>query len=107
MKTSSTLAAGLVVTAALVALGSAAGRGKAPAPPPAPDSAAVMAAERSVDSLAANERAFAAYSVANGMKPAFVTFLGRDALIFRRGFANGRKAWEARKNPPGTLNWAP
>src|SRR5947208_1274253 len=52
-------------------------------------------------------RAFAATSVEQGMKPAFLTYLGHDGLVFRRGIVNGRKVWEARKNATGTLNWAP
>ncbi|HTM57550.1 MAG TPA: hypothetical protein VL123_03970 [Candidatus Udaeobacter sp.] len=107
MNLSSKVAAGLIVTAALVALGTASGKSKNPPAPQAPDSAAVSAAERSLDSLAATERAFAAMSVEQGMKPAFLNYLGRDGLVFRRGIVNGRKVWEARKNATGTLNWAP
>ena len=106
MKIASRWAAGLVVTAALVGLSTASGKSKTPPPPP-PDAAAVAAADRSLDSLAATERAFAAYSVEHGMKDAFLAYLGKDGLVFRRGLVNGQKLWKARKNPPGTLNWAP
>ena len=70
------------------------------------DSLALLAAESALDTLAATERAFAALAVEKGMHEAFVHYLGRDGLVFRRGFVNGLKSW-AQRNPPGTLDWAP
>jgi len=65
------------------------------------------AAVAALDTLAETERAFSALSVKSGKKEAFLHYLGRDGLIFRRGFVNGRKSWEARNDPAGTLTWAP
>lgn len=69
-------------------------------PEPAVDHAAF-------DSLVASERAFAALSRAEGMRPAFLTYLASDGVIFRPGPVNGRSVWEARENPKATLAWEP
>ena len=93
--------------AALAVVASLPARGPAAPNATATDSLAQIRAESALDSLAATERAFAALSVEEGMKVAFLQNLGRDGLVFRRGLVNGRKSWEARGNPAGTLDWAP
>ena len=76
--------------------------GGAPAPqPPVPEG------HTPLDTLVATERAFSAMSVAQGMKPAFLAYLAADGLVFRPGPVNGRKVWNARTNPAGTLIWEP
>ena len=64
-------------------------------------------ARTSLDTLIMTERAFSQLSVERGMKTAFLTYLAADGLIYRPGPVNGRKVWNARANPPGTLIWAP
>jgi ketosteroid isomerase-like protein len=63
--------------------------------------------EAALDSLVANERAFAALSVAKGMKVAFLTYLAEDAVLFRPRAVNGRKDWEAKPASTATLLWEP
>lgn len=65
------------------------------------------AADAARDSLVASERAFAALSVARGMKEAFLTYLTEDAILFRPTATNGRKSWEARPASTATLLWEP
>ena len=64
-------------------------------------------AEAALDSLVAGERAFAALSVAKGMKEAFLTYLSTDAVIFQPRAVNGRTVWEARPASAATLKWEP
>jgi ketosteroid isomerase-like protein len=64
-------------------------------------------ANAALDSLVASERAFAAMSVAKGMKDAFLTFLAEDAVVFRPTATNGRKVWEERPPSTATLLWEP
>lgn len=63
--------------------------------------------EAALDSLVANERAFAALSVAKGMKEAFLTYLAADAVVFQPRAVSGRKVWEARPASAATLKWEP
>lgn len=65
------------------------------------------AADAVMDSLVSSERAFAALSVAKGMKEAFLTYLADDAIVFQPTATNGRKAWEARSASPNSLHWEP
>lgn len=65
------------------------------------------AAEDALDSLVTHERAFAALSVAKGMKQAFLTYLAEDAVLFRPRAVNGRKDWEAKPASTATLLWEP
>jgi ketosteroid isomerase-like protein len=65
------------------------------------------AVENALDSLVANERAFAALSVSKGMKHAFLTYLAEDAVLFRPRAVNGRKDWEAKPASTATLLWEP
>lgn len=64
-------------------------------------------ADAALDSLVASERAFAAMSVAKGMKDAFLTYLAEDGVVFRPTATNGRKVWEARPPSTATLTWDP
>lgn len=57
--------------------------------------------------LIAAEREFSARSVKNGMKDAFLAFMAEDGVLFRPTPTNGKKSWEARENPRGTLIWEP
>jgi ketosteroid isomerase-like protein len=41
------------------------------------------------------------------MKEAFLTYLAEDGVIFRPPAVNGRKLWQERSNPSGTLIWEP
>jgi len=81
---------------------------RAPAPeggggePPYAAHAAAM-----LDTLAQTERSFSALSGESGMKDAFLFYLAKDGLVYRRGFVNGRKSWKDRPNPAGTLRWSP
>ncbi len=63
--------------------------------------------EGPLDSLVANERAFAALSVAKGMREAFLTYLAEDAVLFQPRAVNGRKVWEGRPASAATLKWEP
>ena len=63
-------------------------------------------AQQSIDGLIKAERDFAAYSVANGTKEAFLKFLDSAGVIFDNGKAvNGIEAWSKREKRPGVLNW--
>jgi ketosteroid isomerase-like protein len=64
-------------------------------------------ADAALDSLVANERAFAAMASAKGIKPAFLTYLSEDAVVFQPTATNGRKFWEARPETKATLRWEP
>ncbi len=59
------------------------------------------------DGLARAERAFAAASVASGMKAAFLDALADDATLFRPGPVNGKAFIAARPDGPFVLDWAP
>jgi ketosteroid isomerase-like protein len=72
-----------------------------------PLAAPAFAASRPIDTLADAERGFAAMSVAQGMRPAFLEWLAEDAVIFRPGPLNGQQSWRARSAPAGVLDWAP
>jgi ketosteroid isomerase-like protein len=69
--------------------------------------ASPAAGDAALDSLVASERAFAAMSVANGMKVAFLTYLAEEAVVFRPTATNGRKAWESKPPSTETLLWEP
>jgi ketosteroid isomerase-like protein len=58
-------------------------------------------------SLAAAESAFAAESVALGMRTAFLNVLSEDAIVFEPDPQNGRKAWTAKKDSAAVLSWKP
>lgn len=65
------------------------------------------AADAALDSLVAAERAFAARSVARGMKDAFLAYLAEGSVMFQPGPVDGRKLWEARPASAATLSWEP
>jgi ketosteroid isomerase-like protein len=60
--------------------------------------------------LVAAERAFSKFSVDRGIKPAFLQFLGDDAIVFAPRATRGRKAYEEQPDEPEprtTLVWSP
>jgi ketosteroid isomerase-like protein len=57
--------------------------------------------------LAAAESAFAAQSVREGMRAAFLAWLAPDATLFRAGPVNGPAAIAAKPDPPVVLDWRP
>jgi len=65
-------------------------------------------AQKGIDSLIQVEKYFAAYSVANSTKEAFLKFLDSAGIIFDKGKpANGITTWKKREKGPGILNWHP
>src|SRR5580765_6563956 len=94
------------VAVAILPLTCAVATGKTPSKSEA-DSLARSYESALLDTLADTERAFSALSVEKGMKEAFLHYLAADGLVFRPGPVNGRKVWEARTNPRGTLIWEP
>jgi ketosteroid isomerase-like protein len=58
-------------------------------------------------SLAAAETAFAAQSMREGMRAAFLAWLAPDATIFRDGPVNGPALIASRPQPPIDLAWRP
>lgn len=58
-------------------------------------------------SLAAAETAFAAQSVREGMRAAFLAWLAPDAVLYRDGPVNGHAAVAAKPDPPIVLDWRP
>lgn len=64
-------------------------------------------ADAALDSMVANERAFAAMSSARNTKEAFLHYLAEDAVVFMPRATNGRKAWEARPVSAAKLLWEP
>lgn len=58
-------------------------------------------------SLAAAETAFAAQSVREGMKAAFLAWLAPDATMFRNGPVNGPELVARNPDPPIVLDWRP
>ena len=65
-------------------------------------------AQRSIDGLIKAERDFAAYSVANSTKEAFLKFLDSTGIVFDNGKAiNGIETWNKKEKRPGVLNWWP
>lgn len=57
--------------------------------------------------LAAAEADFAAQSVREGMRAAFLAWLAPDATLFRDGPVNGPAAIAAKPDPPIVLDWRP
>lgn len=58
-------------------------------------------------SLAAAETAFAAQSLKEGMRAAFLAWLAPDAILFRNGPVNGPALIASRPQPPVDLAWRP
>jgi len=70
--------------------------------------AAAGASNSALDEMVAAERAFAAHSVAHGMRSAFLEYLAPEAVLFRAGAAvNGVQLWQARRETPAVLAWTP
>jgi ketosteroid isomerase-like protein len=60
-----------------------------------------------LESLVQAERAFAATSIAKGIKTAFLTYLAEDGIIFRPGPINGKEFWQKRDWSKAMLEWRP
>jgi ketosteroid isomerase-like protein len=69
--------------------------------------AAMAAGSGAQEALAAAERAFARTSAEQGVKPAFLAYLGDDAVIFRPRAVPGRKWMQDRPAPAIRLAWSP
>jgi ketosteroid isomerase-like protein len=65
------------------------------------------AGEAALKSLVAAERAFAAMSLEQGIKPSFLKFLAPDGIVFRPTATNGRKAIGAQSPSVARLSWEP
>jgi len=63
--------------------------------------------DTALTSLVAAERSFAAMSVAEGMRDAFLANLAADGIVFRPGPVNGQAVWKSRKAIPVLLTWEP
>ena len=89
----------------LLALAGAAQSASTQTPPPKPN------AERELDALTDTERAFAAASVAKGMRAAFLQYFAPEGINFTPHPVNTRESLSARPAPPGkppiTLDWWP
>jgi dienelactone hydrolase len=57
--------------------------------------------------LVQTEKDFAAMSVKQGTRPAFLAFLSDDGIVFRPHPVNGKSVIAARPNPAITLDWVP
>jgi len=65
-------------------------------------------AQKSVEALINAEKNFAAYSVANSVRDAFIKFLDSTGIVFEQGQpVNGIEAWNKKEKRPGILNWHP
>jgi hypothetical protein len=65
-------------------------------------------AQKNIDGLTKAERSFAAYAVANGIKPAFLQFADSNGVMFDQGRSvNAVSLWNSRDARPGILNWRP
>lgn len=64
--------------------------------------------QKNIEGLIQAEKNFAAYSVAHGVKDAFLKFLDSNGIVFDQGKAvPGIKLWNTRENRPGILKWWP
>jgi len=59
------------------------------------------------ESLAAAETAFAAHSVRENMRPAFLANFADDGVFVRGGWINSNAYLATRENPPIVLDWRP
>src|SRR6476619_6274717 len=67
-----------------------------------------LQAQKNIDGLIAAEKNFAALSVAQGTKTAFLHFLDSNGIVFDKGNpVNGIQVWTSRENRGGVLNWHP
>lgn len=67
-----------------------------------------VSAQKGIDGLIQAEKNFAAYSVANSTKEAFLKFLDGTGIVFDNGKpVNGIETWNKKEKRPGILNWYP
>jgi hypothetical protein len=67
-----------------------------------------ISAQKGIDGLILAEKNFAAYSVTNSTKEAFLKFLDSAGIVFENGKpVNGIEIWNKREKRPGVLNWHP
>ena len=59
------------------------------------------------ESLVEAERSFARTSLAQGIKPAFLSVLAEDSVIFRPQAVAGKKWFQENPGSPAQLSWAP
>jgi ketosteroid isomerase-like protein len=65
-------------------------------------------AQKNIDGLIQAEKNFAAYSVAHGIKDAFLKFADSTGIIFDKGMPlNAIEIWNKREKRPGKLDWQP
>ncbi|MBK5273118.1 MAG: nuclear transport factor 2 family protein [Bacteroidia bacterium] len=65
-------------------------------------------AQKDIDGLIQAEKNFAAFSVTNSTKEAFLKFLDSSGIVFVNGkVVNGIETWSKREKRPGILNWCP
>src|SRR5436190_24166412 len=65
-------------------------------------------AQKGIDGLIQAEKKFAAYSVSNSTKEAFLKFLDSAGIVFDNSKpVNGIETWNKREKRPGILNWYP
>ena len=65
-------------------------------------------AQKGIDGLIQAEKNFAAYSVANGTKDAFLANMDSSSIVFDEYKpSSGIKVWTARKSSKAVLNWGP
>lgn len=65
-------------------------------------------AQKNIDGMIRAEKSFAAWSVSNGTRNAFLKYLDSSGIIFDKGRpVNGISTWTLRPNRPGILNWEP
>lgn len=69
--------------------------------------ACALAPRDAPDSLAAAESAFAAHSVREGMRAAFIAHFAADGVMVRSGWVNARSELAARPDAPFVLDWRP
>jgi ketosteroid isomerase-like protein len=67
-----------------------------------------LKAQKGLDEMIAAEKAFAAYSVANNTKDAFLKFMDTSAIMFKDGEPyKSYDVWLKREKRPGVLSWWP
>ena len=65
-------------------------------------------AQRSIEGLIRAEKNFAAYSIAQNTKDAFLKFADSSGIVFDQGKpANAITSWNKKQKGPGKLNWHP
>ncbi|TCJ12545.1 nuclear transport factor 2 family protein [Flaviaesturariibacter flavus] len=68
----------------------------------------VSAAQPATSTMVEAEKSFAAFSVKNGTREAFLAFVDSNAVLFSRdSFTNGMQLWLGREKRPGILDWKP